>query len=56
MEKFATFTKTFDEALTDEIYITNDNELIAVIKDEQYVVKIKDNKCKYYKVLQPREI
>lgn len=56
MEKYATFTKTFNEALNDQLTFSKDNELIYIENGQQYVVKIAENKCKYYKVLTPREI
>lgn len=56
MERYATFTKSFDEAMRDYMVFSKDMELIAIIGHQQYVVKISDNKCKYYKVLNPRKI
>ena len=56
MEKYPTFVKTFEQALTDEVYLTSECELIAIINNQQYVVKVGDNKCKYYKTLKPRKI
>lgn len=56
MEQYATFTKSFEECLRDKPTLTSNGEIIVVINYVQYVVKINDNKCKYYKVLRPREI
>lgn len=56
MEKFATFTKTFSQALTDKLTFSKDNELIYIENGQQYVVKIRENECRYYKALTPREI
>lgn len=56
MEKYATYTKTFDQALKDYLVLSKDNELIYQENGQQYVVKINDTNCKYYKALTPREI
>lgn len=56
MEKYATYVKTFEECIKDKPLITKDNEIVVTIAYTQYVVKIRDNKCAYYKALQPREI
>lgn len=56
MERYATFTKTFSQALCDYMVLSKDMELIAIIDKQQYVVKITENSCKYYKALTPRKI
>lgn len=56
MERYATFTKSFDEVLRDNPMLTKDNELIVVLNGQQYVIKINERNCKYYKVLTPRVI
>ena len=56
MEKYATFSKTFEECLMDNPKLAKNNEIIVTISNTQYVVKIAENKCKYYKALTPREI
>ena len=56
MEKYATYTKSFDKALNDYLVLSKDNELIYQENGQQYVVKITNENVKYYKVLRPREI
>ena len=56
MERYATYTKTFDQALNDHLVLSKDNELIYVNNGQQYVVKINNENVKYYKALKPREI
>ena len=56
MEKCATYTKSFDKALKDHLVLSKDNELIYQENGQQYVVKINNINCKYYKALTPREI
>lgn len=56
MERYATYTKTFDEALCDYMVFSKDMELIAIIDKQQYVVKINNQNVKYYKALKPRII
>ena len=56
MEKYATYVKSFDEALKDYLVFSKDNELIYQENGRQYVVKINNTNCKYYKALRPREI
>lgn len=56
MEKQATYTKSFDKALKDNLVFSKDNELIYQENGQQYVVKIREYDCIYYKALTPREI
>ena len=56
MEKYATFIKTFSQALKDKLTFSKDNELVYIENGQQYVVKIRENECRYYKALKLREI